>query len=152
MGAISIHTTGHMTHVQVSSKYYMINVLVIGDCASLQVAVTNRSGSTSCVGDMVTYTCTVPSIAHQWNIPSLGESVIVTRNRRTFSGSGDGSLSIALTTDEADAITTALSVTSFAGLNGANITCFDAIGGVIETQDTTAMVFGRCSIISRVRV
>ena len=119
---------------------------MIGDCAPLQVSVTNRSGSISCVGDVVTYTCTVPSIAHQWNAPSLGVAGIITMTLPAFPGSGEGSPSVSLTSGD-DPITTALSVTSFAGLNGADITCFDALIRINETQDSTAMVFGKCLII-----
>jgi hypothetical protein len=41
-------------------------------------------------------------------------------------------------------MTTVLTVTSFAGLNGANISCTDAgpVNGTV--QETTAAVFGEC--------
>ena len=45
--------------------------------------------------------------------------------------------------DEAGAITTALSVTSVAGLDGANITCADGTQVDGPVRDTIAMVFGK---------
>ena len=51
---------------------------------------------------------------------------------------------IETTEDGGGAITTELSVTSFAGLNGANITCSDGNLITTETQDATALVFGKC--------
>ena len=60
-----------------------------GDCAPLQVAVTNRSGSTSCVGDQVTYTCTLNENSHEWEIPSIGLDETITRSEPTFPRNGD---------------------------------------------------------------
>ena len=55
-----------------------------GDCAPLQVSISGRSGSTSCVGDLVTYTCTLPAIAHVWESPTLGFAAAITRVNPTF--------------------------------------------------------------------
>ena len=125
----------------------MTNVLVTGDCAPLQVVICSGNTNTSCVGDLVTYTCTVPAVAHTWSIPSLGFSDTITRTSPTFDDPASP-FSIVITADGggANPITTALSVTSFAGLNGANITCSDGNELITETQDTIAMVFGKCSL------
>ena len=128
----------------------MTNVLVTGDCAPLQVAVTNSSGDTSCVGDLVTYTCTLPSVAHTWSIPSFGFMESITRETPTFDDPAS-QFFINTTADGggANPITTALSVTSFAGLDETNIICSDANQITSEAQDAIAMVFGRCSLCTR---
>ena len=121
-------------------------IIYAGDCAPLQVAIAGRSGSISCVGDMVTFTCTVPAVAHSWDIPSLVD-VSITRQDPTFPRPGDPAspFAITITADEGgvNPILTALSVTSFAGLNGANITCSDANQIEDEAQDATALVFSK---------
>ena len=128
---------------------YVTNVLVTGDCAPLQVTITDRSGSTSCVGDLVNYTCTLPAVSHNWRIPSLGD-VSITRINPIFPRPGDppSQFSIVTTSDEGgtNPITTVLSVTSFAGLNGITITCSDGNRFINETQEAIAMVFGKCSL------
>ena len=131
----------HGTHDR-HSACVMTNVFVTGDCAPLEVDIAGRSGSTSCVGDMVTYTCTLPATAHTWSIPSLVD-VSITRVNPTFPppGSPPSQFSIVTTADGGgtNPITTELSVTSFAGLNGANVTCSDGNQLITETQDATAI-------------
>ena len=126
--------------------FHASSILFTGTCP-LQTVVTGRSGSISCVGDQVTFTCTVPAVAHSWDIPSLGLDASITRNTPTFSRPGDPSsrFSIVTTVDGggANPITTELSVISFAGLNGTNITCSDANQIVTEHQSTIAIVFGK---------
>ena len=122
-------------------------MLVTGDCALLEVSISGRNGSTSCVGDQVTYTCTVSDNVHQWQIPSRHFSEFILRNLPTFPRPGDYPSPFSIMTEDdggvgADPITSALSVTSFLGLDGANIACSDT--GAIEIQDATAMVFGKC--------
>ena len=131
----------YFSYIQVAwscVKYYA------GDPAPLQILVTGRSGSTSCVGDQVTFTCTLPAVAHVWSIRSLGFSAVISRGLPTFHDSASP-FTIVTTADGGgvNPITTELSVTSFAGLNGANITCIDANQVVTEVQDTIAMVFGK---------
>ena len=118
-----------------------MKLLHTGVSAPLQVSI-----ATSCVGDLVTYTCTLPTVSHAWMIPSLGFIETITRTTPTFS-EPPSPFSIVTTADGggANPITTALSVTSFAGLNGANITCGDPSQILNETQDTTVVVFGKCS-------
>ena len=125
----------------------MTNVLVTGDCAPLQVTVSSGNTNTSCVGDQVTYTCTVPAIAHMWSIPSLDFMTTITRTSPTFDDPAS-LFSIVKTADGGgpNPIATALSVTSFAGLNGASITCSDGNLVTTEAQDAIAMVFGKCSL------
>ena len=117
-----------------------------GDCAQLQAFNEDRSGNASCVGDAVFFTCTVPAVAHDWRIPSLGFIATINRINPTFAGPDDPAspFSIAIIEDEggANPITTQLSVTSFAELNGTNIICSDANQIATEIQETTIVVFG----------
>ena len=115
-----------------------------GDCAPLQVTISSGNTDTSCLGDMVTYTCTLPAVSHVWSIPSLGFLETITRSCPTFDDPASR-FSIETTADEGgpNPITTALTVSSFAGLNGASITCSDGNEFTNETGDTIAMVFGK---------
>ena len=115
---------------------------VVGECAPLQTVVSGRSGETSCVGDTVTYTCTISASSHTWMISSLANPASVSIGARTVN---IPPYSIEVTSDNGVNMVTGsrLTVTSFAGLDGVNITCFDAttLNGVV--QETTAMVFGK---------
>ena len=120
-----------------------------GDCAPLDVDISGRNGSnTSCVGDLVTYTCTVPAVAHDWEILSLGFTATINRNNPTFPRPTNppSPFTIVTTADGngSNPITTALSVTSFAGLRGEDIICTDGNLVSRETRNATAMVFGKC--------
>ena len=89
-------------------------------------------------------------MVHSWDIPSFGLDIIIARSQSTFP-LPDGPVSpfsITITADGggANPITTTLSVTSFAGLNGADITCSDGIQIIDDTQDAIAMMFGKCSL------
>jgi hypothetical protein len=125
-------------------------LIIIGVGAPLQTTVLNRSGSTSCIGDTVNYTCTVGGGAHIWRIAPPGSSVstvAITRGSPTFPAPG-GSPSpfmISLATDDIvnNVITTVLTVTSFAGLNGTDISCTDTSVVNGEVQETIAIAFGK---------
>ena len=109
-----------------------------------------RSGDVSCVGDTVKFTCTIPAAAHAWRIASLATVTlsIALRNRtvdeRYF-------VEVISSTNNPVMVTESrLTVTSFQGLNGQNIECFDISGVVAERQEATAMVFGKVMCV-RVR-
>lgn len=115
-----------------------------GDFSPLGFAIAGRSGSRSCVGDLVTYTCTLPAVSHRWRIPTFGLQqldVIITRANSVFS---DSRISISITEDEggANPITTELSVVLFSGLDGANIICRDGNEFLFQIQEATVMVAG----------
>jgi hypothetical protein len=122
----------------------------VGVGAPLQTTVENRTGSTSCVGDIVTYTCTAGGSAHTWRIaPLVVNDIPVTINtgNPTFL-SPDGARSPFMITTASvvdNNITTELTVTSFAGLNGGFISCRDSSVVNGELQETNATVFGECS-------
>jgi hypothetical protein len=128
--------------------------LCVGVGAPLQTTVVNRGGSTSCVGDIVTYTCNISSNVHLWRITQPGSGLIAAALSNTLgfptfppSGADPSPFMIAVTTDDnvTGFITTVLTVTSFAGLNGTNILCAEnAMATGDDIQETTAVVFGEC--------
>ena len=97
--------------------------------------------NTSCVGQEVTYTCTVPAIAHAWIIYTLPNPISKSITRVTTEDSAPP-FSFQTVQDNANGIVTAISVTAFPELNGTVISCRDGnvLGG--DMQETTAMVFG----------
>jgi hypothetical protein len=114
--------------------------------APLQTTVENRGGSTSCVGDTVSYTCTAGGSNHGWRITLSASNVTtVSINRVTRTAPVPGGV-ITIASDDMDnnVIITVLTVTSFAGLNGASISCTDTgpVNGTV--QETTVAVFGEC--------
>ena len=89
----------------------------------LTVSVVGRSGATSCIGDNVTYTCSVPSLLHTWNIPSekLSQNNISTQ-QSTYS---DSRFTITLIAGDAGSITSLLWLAAINGWNGTLIQCAD---------------------------
>ena len=120
-----------------------VSIMFTGSCAPLQVSVRGRNGSMPCVGETVTYTCSVNAIVHAWKIPSLQLSISITRSTPTFS---DGQFYIEITSDGGgnNPITTALTVTAFTALDGANLTCENGLAnpGEGEIQMTVVTVLG----------
>ena len=108
-----------------------------------------------CIGDNVTYTCTVNARTHRWD---FGEDATFTVS------SGDplndpvqvGVYSLEVISSGSNNIVSTLSVTAFAELNGTQISCRDSLAtaGEAENQTTTAVVFGefrcRCCLVYRV--
>jgi hypothetical protein len=117
-----------------------------GDGAPFEdVVVTGRSGSTSCVGDMITYTCTIPAVSHTW-ATSLGFDTSISRGSPTFPTIGVSSqFSIVTTADPggANPITTAFSVNATVELNGTVVTCSDGNQMVNDTQSDAVTIFGK---------
>ena len=111
-----------------------------GDCAELEVLINNVNRTTSCVGETVTYVCTVGSARHVWNITGLNEEESV------LGGSDDevrGVFTIAPVSVANGILTSSVSVTSFPGLDGVMLRCRDGTNTQgLEEQTTTATVFG----------
>jgi hypothetical protein len=131
--------------------------LYVGVGVPLETTVLNRNGSTSCIGDTVNYTCTVGGIAHVWRIAPPGSSAttgVITRVSPTFSFPGGAPspfmISIATYDMVNNVITTVLTVTSFAGLNGTDILCIDGtvVNGEIQETIATVLTFGELTCIS----
>ena len=100
-----------------------------------------RPDITPCVGDDVTYTCTVNSTVHTWRIDeqvlfSITPQTAVTNNpefRDPYT------LRHVLTTDSG--MISTLSVTATSALNGTRVTCQDGLQNS-ERQNITVSVFG----------
>ena len=116
----------------------------IGNCAPLQVDVAGRNDSTLCIGDNVTYTCTVPTPAHTWNIQPVGLNTAITRSTPMITSTFGGILiQIRIIQDQggSNPITTTLSLIAFAGLNGTTVQCQDS--DLAEpAQESVAKVLG----------
>ena len=115
---------------------------VVGECALLQTEVSGRSGETSCLGENVTYICSISGFTHVWRISGFSDAAFVTAGQRS---DNIGPYSIeAISVSGVNMVTESrLTVTSFPGLNGVNITCLDTTATNGEVQETTAMVFGK---------
>ena len=94
-----------------------------------------------CVGDNVTFTCTLPLIAHQWNGPGFDRVLLATST--SVMGGPDDQFTLAVVNYSALGIVTSLSVLVYSGLNGASFNCSD--GGLLSTnmQTATATVLGK---------
>ena len=92
--------------------------------------------SESCIGENITYVCNVTAVAHTWRIngsPAIAVSSTpqVIDERYT--------LRIVSLND----LVSSVSVTSFDGLSGVNLTCTDGRPVNPPTQDVVAMVLGK---------
>ena len=97
---------------------------------------------TLCIGDDVTYTCTVDSQAHRWDFGRAPFTVSLGDPLNTQFPSGVFTLERVF--GNSSRIVSTLSVTAYAELNGTQISCRDALTSVqeAERQQTTAFVFG----------
>ena len=99
--------------------------------------------STTCIGDDVTYTCNLISVAHTWNFGELSGSVVLGSPLNVPISIGVYTLEHVF--GNSSFIVSTISVTAFAELNGTQISCTD--GSVLpedaETQTTTAIVYGK---------
>ena len=94
-----------------------------------------------CPGERVTFTCTIPSVGHVWNIPSL--NVI-----RELLPSGQGRVitdnppfQFTVTAVMTGSITSTATVTTTRELNGTVVLCRDGIG-MEPDQSTTINIIG----------
>ena len=113
------------------------------DCAELEVLINgvNIGRTTSCVGENVTYVCTVASTTHIWRSDSFVQSITIAGiSTDVTDANGFTFQSMGLNDDII--LTSSVSVTSFPGLNGSLIKCGDGTGLGAQEQNTTAMVIG----------
>ena len=100
----------------------------------------NVGRSSSCIGENVIYVCNITSISHIWNVPgSVRDRVLVTISPPV--PDGEYTLRV-LSEDGINIITSSLSVSSSAGLNGTNITCAAGFNTDSTRATTVAMVLG----------
>ena len=84
------------------------------------------------------------AVAHTWRFDNgLTRSILLGRSLNQIESVGAFTLQRVLG-NNASTVTSTLSVTAFAGLNGTQISCRDGIAAeqVAGKQQTTAMVFG----------
>ena len=99
------------------------------------------SGTGFCVGDNVTFTCTLPSFAHQWIGPGFSETITPVTDVPFMRGT-DNRLIFTRLGIHPNRIITSLSLVVYSGFDGATLTCSDGFQMNIETQTATATVFG----------
>ena len=99
------------------------------------------TGTGFCVGDNLTFTCTVSSLGHQWRGPSLSLTInpgsIV-----PYMDGPDGRFILTRVGSQRSRIITSLSLIVYFGFDGATLTCADSLLVVEETQTSTASVLG----------
>ena len=114
-------------------------------CLLLFVSGTQLQSSVErpCPGDRVTFTCTVPSLAHLWSVPSLdiARSLLPGDLGRVVS---DPPFQFSVTEVRTSTfITSTATVTATADLNGTLVVCEDGIG--IE-PDKNSTINIRCKL------
>ena len=103
----------------------------------LDVTIAGESRNSSCLGENVTYICTVPALSHTWSIPALQVTASITV-QTPFSSVPPFVLSLISFNDAS--ITSSLSVIAVVALNNSIISCTDSTG---ETQQTTGRVLSK---------
>ena len=93
----------------------------------------------SCVGENVTFVCTVASLGHAWTVDSyfFGEAVLANFGDEEF----ENGIFTFRRVNVSDILTSSVSVISYSGLNGILIVCVDGGGGA-EEQRIVAQVYG----------
>ena len=99
---------------------------------------------TSCIGDEVTYTCTVDSVAHRWDTNDGVTATILIGDFLNATQVGGVYTLKRVEANSTSAIASTLSATAFAGLNGTLISCRDGLvaEGIAETRTARVMIFG----------
>lgn len=104
---------------------------LLGTLAQLQSSVKRP-----CTGENVTFTCTVPSAGHQWNIPSLNityELVLLDKGRVI---TDHPPFLFNVTEAMTESIRSIATVTATVDLNGTIVVCRDGIGMETEQRNT----------------
>ena len=102
----------------------------------------NFSGTGFCVGDNVTFTCTVPINTHHWSGPGLSETVGAATVVPFLSGT-DNQFILTRVDFQQSIISTSLSLTVYSGFDGVTLVCADGGGGNGDPQNFTATVLGK---------
>ena len=93
-----------------------------------------------CPGERVTFTCTIESAAHRWEVSSLGfsRSLVAGDLGRVFS---DPPFEFNVTGDMAGSITSTATVNATTNYNDTIVVCQDGIGSLTD-QSTTINIIG----------
>ena len=103
---------------------------LLGTLAQLQSSVERQ-----CPGESVTFTCTIPSNGHQWNIPSLTITCELVR-RDQGRVITNHPFQFTVTEVMTGSITSTATVTATVDLNGTVVVCRDGIGMETEQHST----------------
>lgn len=98
--------------------------------------------NTPCIGENITYICTVPALSHAWNVPQYGVSATISVQTTSFTNE-EPEFTMRLLTRSSTAITSSLSVIVFTSLNGTRITCTDSITLNGESQEILMEILGK---------
>lgn len=118
----------------------LLGISILGS-SQIQTIVDGRNRNAPCIGENVTYICTVPVLSHAWNVPRYDVTATISVQTNLFINKDPGFI-IRLMAVGTNTITSSLSVISFAGLNGTRITCTDSVilGG--ESQEIVVNILG----------
>ena len=117
-----VHTLCTLLHAYIiQHSYYKVCISVSG--AQLQSSVQRP-----CPRERVTFTCTIPSVGHQWNIQSLGISRYLLRYDQGRVITDYPPFQFNVTEVMTGSITSTATVTATADLNGTLLVCQDAFG------------------------
>ena len=109
---------------------------LLGTLAQLQSSVERP-----CPGESVTFTCTIPSDGHQWNIPSLDITFEVVRRDQGRVITNHPPFQFNVTEVMTGSITSTATVTATVDLNGTIVVCRDGIG-MLPDQSSTIKLSG----------
>ena len=104
---------------------------LLGTLAQLQSSVERQ-----CPGESVTFTCTIPSNGHQWNIPSLNITYELVRRDQGRVITNHPPFQFNVTELMTGSITSTATVTATVDLNGTVVVCRDGIGMETEQHST----------------
>ena len=92
----------------------------------------------------MTFTCTIPSVAHQWDIPSLGivRSLLPRDQGRVITDHPPFQFTV--TEVMTESITSTATVTATTDLNGTVVLCRDGVG-MLPDQSSTINIVGEYS-------
>ena len=132
-----------MEGIIISTLQFTLILYSPGNCAELEVLINsvNIGRTTSCVGENVTYVCTVASPVHLWSSASFvdGDETITIG---ATEDSNNGDFTVRRVAETGGVLTSSVSITSFSGLDNVVIECRDGLGIIMEEQTATAMVLG----------
>ena len=95
-----------------------------------------------CPGESVIFTCTISSLAHQWNIPSLNitRSLLPGSRGRVITNHPPFHFNVTRVMT-GSSITSTATVTATVDLNGTVVVCRDGVG-VLPDQRSTITIIG----------
>ena len=101
-----------------------------------------------CPGERVTFTCTISSVGHQWEIPSLNISLaLLPRSKGRVIDDHPPFQFTVTKVILGKSITSTATVTARIDLNGTLVVCLDGIGMVLK-QDSTITLSGKLCLHS----